>query len=84
MSLNLRGSHVEIHFHKQECVHDGFTITETKVLHSNAGYYIGHEYYDEEMQMWCPYDRITGYYPTRQEADDAMDICRQVMSDEEV
>lgn len=35
-----------------------------KVLHSNAGYYIGY---------WCPtcgpYDRISDYYETEEEAD---------------
>ena len=39
-----------------------------KVLHSAAGYYIGH---------WCdncgPYDRVSyGYYPTRERAEQAL------------
>mgnify|MGYP005825127667 CR=1 FL=1 len=38
------------------------TITEPKVLHSAAGYYIGREYYDRLSQAWLPYDRISRYY----------------------
>jgi hypothetical protein len=48
-------------------------ISEIQVLRSNAGYYIGRTYFDEETGCWFPYDRLSeGYYSTRQEADIAL------------
>lgn len=43
-------------------------ISEVKVLQSAAGYYIGHLYYDEDMKGWLPYDRLTGYYVSKENA----------------
>jgi hypothetical protein len=43
-------------------------ISEVKVLKSAAGYYIGYLYYDEDMKGWFPYDRLSGYYVTKEDA----------------
>jgi hypothetical protein len=44
-------------------------ISETRILRSAAGYYIGHLYWDDEMRGWFPWDRISeGYYSTKEEA----------------
>ena len=44
-------------------------LSETKVLKSNAGFYIGHEYFDTEMSSWLPYNRISDYFRTRRMAE---------------
>lgn len=70
---NLRGEHVGLHFHVEsgDIVATGLKISETKVLRSAAGYYIGHEYEDTDFgdAIWMPYDRISGYYATRAQAE---------------
>ncbi len=43
-------------------------ISEVKVLKSAAGYYIGYLYFDTEMRVWLPYDRLSGYYATKEDA----------------
>jgi hypothetical protein len=43
-------------------------ISEVKVLKSAAGYYIGHLYLDNDMKVWLPYDRLSGYYVTKEDA----------------
>lgn len=43
-------------------------ISEVKVLKSAAGYYIGHLYFDTDMKVWLPYDRLSGYYATKEDA----------------
>lgn len=43
-------------------------ISELKVLKSAAGYYIGYLYYDQDMKGWFPYDRLSGYYVTKEDA----------------
>jgi len=35
--------------------------TPTMVLVSNAGYYVGTLYWDEDMNAWFPYERMTEY-----------------------
>lgn len=49
-------------------------ISEYKVLHSNAGYYIGRTCEDEVdgMVFDVPYDRLSGYYKTEAEAQQAL------------
>ena len=73
---NQRGDYIQMHFHNQTSLKDGDTISETKVLRSNAGYYIGHEYEAKEFGdgVWLPYDRISGYYPTRELAEADLEI----------
>ena len=41
----------------------------TRVLpmKSPAGWYLGEEYYDEEMRCWAPHDRHSGYYYSKWE-----------------
>tara|TARA_R110000824_G_scaffold80900_1_gene203275 strand:+ start:280 stop:474 length:195 start_codon:yes stop_codon:yes gene_type:complete len=47
--------------------------TELKVCKSNAGYYIGTEYYDEEMGMYIPNSRDSeDYYATYLDAETAL------------
>ena len=36
-------------------------ISELQVMQSAAGYYLGHTYYDEEMEGWFPWSRETEY-----------------------
>jgi len=43
-------------------------ISEVKILKSAAGYYIGYLYFDTDMKVWLPYDRISGYYATKEDA----------------
>ena len=43
-------------------------ISELKVMQSNAGYYLGHTYYDEEVKADLPYSRQTEYM-TKQDAE---------------
>lgn len=68
---NARENYTELHFHTGDGqVYNGDVISETKVLHSNAGYYIGHEYQDRDFEnAWLPYDRISGYYANRTAAE---------------
>lgn len=40
-----------------------------QVLHSNAGYYVGRTYLDNETGMWFPFSRETEYFPARNVAD---------------
>lgn len=45
-------------------------LSPLKVLQSAAGYYIGQLYFDRDMEVWLPYDRVSGYYVTKQDALD--------------
>ena len=45
------------------------TISEYQVMHSNAGFYVGRAYYDEDLQAELPYDRASGYFRKREEAE---------------
>jgi hypothetical protein len=47
-------------------------VTEIKVLKSNAGFYIGRECLDDDMSVYIPYDRLSGYYPTKDSANIAL------------
>ena len=49
-------------------------VSEAKVMHSASGYYIGQAYYDQECGAWLPYDRLSGYYPTLEKANDVMPL----------
>ena len=44
-----------------------------KVMRSAAGYYIGTEYYDEELDITMPGSRESGYYGTAEEAQAELD-----------
>ena len=47
--------------------------TELKVCKSNAGYYVGTEYYDEDCGMYLPNSRNSvEYYATYLDADTAL------------
>lgn len=48
-----------------------FEISDVQVLKSAAGYYIGRTYRDEEETdgMWFPYDRLSDYFRTKEEAE---------------
>jgi hypothetical protein len=78
---NLRGEHNELHFHNQEGeVYKGDVLSETKVLKSNAGYYIGHEYQDRDFEnAYLPYDRISGYYATRPAAEMDLELYKKAL-----
>ena len=47
---------------------DKDTISEIKILKSAAGYYIGYLYFDTDMRVWLPYDRLSNYYKTKEDA----------------
>jgi len=49
-------------------------VSEAKVMHSAAGYYIGQAYYDTECGAWLPFSRLSGYYSTQELANDAMPL----------
>lgn len=44
-------------------------LTELKVLKSNAGFYIGREYFDEEIGGYLPYSRESNYFKERSQAE---------------
>lgn len=44
-------------------------ISELKIMRSAAGYYLGHEYWDLELEAWLPYSRDSIYYKTRDELE---------------
>lgn len=67
-------SSVVRHREEQE---NGLTVSQTQVLMSNAGYYIGHTYHDTEFDAWLPYDRISGYFPTREHAQKVLDTYKE-------
>jgi hypothetical protein len=48
-------------------------VSELKVMESAAGFYIGTEYFDEEMQNWFPNERATPYMLTRGEAESMLE-----------
>ena len=50
-------------------------ITDLKILESAAGYYIGRQYYDNEMKGWFPYSRDSEYFMTEEEAE----VCLQYL-----
>jgi|TARA_S200002703_G_C3629044_1_gene193189 hypothetical protein len=49
------------------------SVSDFKVMHSNAGYYIGRsceeEYSEGEVYSNIPYDRASGYYFTQEAAE---------------
>lgn len=45
-----------------------------QVLQSNAGYYVGRTYLDNETGMWFPFSRETEYFPARNIADRIKEI----------
>ena len=47
-------------------------ISSPKVMHSNAGYYIGRSYFDDDCQCDFPYDRLSGYYKDTETANRAL------------
>ena len=49
-------------------------VSEYKILRSNAGYYIGRTYYDEEIGFDLPYDRVGPYHKTREEAEKVLPL----------
>lgn len=53
--------------------HFGLIISEPQVLKSNAGYYVG------RLQDGMPYDRLSGYFATREEAQDALDTTLELI-----
>jgi hypothetical protein len=52
---------------------DGFKVTYPQVLFSGAGFYIGRMYLDEEFGCEMPYDRLSVYYKSRDEAQRHLD-----------
>lgn len=52
---------------------DGFKVTDSQVLFSGAGFYIGRMYLDEEFGCEMPYDRLSIYYKDRGVAQRALD-----------
>lgn len=76
---NPREGYTELHFHNEQSVWHGDTISETKVLRSNAGYYIGHEYQDREFDAWMPYDRISGYYASSEAAETDLELYKKAL-----
>ena len=47
-------------------------ISDNKVMKSAAGFYVGREYFDEDCQCWLPYDRQSGYWKTRESAENKL------------
>ena len=47
-------------------------VSAIKILQSNAGYYLGRDYWDDECNCSLPYSRETEYYGTLAEAESAL------------
>lgn len=45
---------------------------EVKILNSVAGYYIGTTELDDDSKIKCPYCRVSGYYKTKELAENAL------------
>ena len=77
--------HVELHFHLKEEDYKGVAVSSTKVMHSNAGFYIGHEYLEMpealgvEFSYWAPYDRISNYYNSREAANIDLELYKKAL-----
>ena len=65
--------HTALELGKKYDVNPLVTVSELKVMESAAGFYIGTEYFDEEMQAWFPNERSTPYMLTRGEAESMME-----------
>lgn len=80
-----REGYTELHFHTEEEMHNGVTVSATQVLRSNAGYYVGHEYLEcpeelgAEFCYWAPFDRISGYYATREAASLDLELYKKAL-----
>lgn len=48
-------------------------VSELKVLESAAGFYIGTTYTSSHMPWAAPYSRESGYFPTAEEAGQALE-----------
>ena len=44
-------------------------ISKPKIMSSAAGYYLGHEYWDLELEAWLPYSRDSIYYKTKEDLE---------------
>lgn len=59
-------------------------VSEPKVLQSAAGFYVGHTYanYDEDGKFLYsePYDRVSGYFPTKEDAQALLNYLKEVGS----
>ena len=44
-------------------------VSELKVLHTPAGWYVGRTCYDEECQVNFPYDRTSDYFDCKEAAE---------------
>lgn len=47
-------------------------ISYLQTLRSNAGFYVGREYFDENANAWLPWSRESDYFKTGEEADDLL------------
>jgi hypothetical protein len=56
-----------------EVVEDG-TVSDVQIMRSNAGYYIGTEYYEADFGTWFPHNRLSGYFKTRELAQKELDF----------
>lgn len=48
-------------------------ISELKVLRSAAGYYVGRQQYDQDMDAWIPHNRISLYMKKQAEAEKTLE-----------
>lgn len=52
-----------------------------KVMQSNAGYYVGRDYWEKAYpEIKMPYSRESDYFPTREQAHNCLQIMRLEMS----
>ena len=49
-------------------------IGEYKVMKSQAGYYVGREFYDDDFNAWMPYSRNSDYYASKKGAKKLLDL----------
>jgi hypothetical protein len=49
-------------------------ISELKVMHSNAGWYLGRSYTEEGDDIVMPYSRESGYYSSEELAVSILDV----------
>jgi len=78
--MSLTASEIRALADRQWCVLPGTqdeTVSELRILQSAAGYYVGRVEISPEGYEF-PYCRESGYYPTREKAESALEFLREL------
>ena len=78
--MSLTASEIRVLADRQWCVFPDTqdeTVSDLRVLQSAAGYYVGRVEITEEGYEF-PFCRESGYYPTREKAESALEFLREL------